>query len=270
MANTLAQPIPQRTYIFVANKAAVGDQVNKELDTLYSTLQGGLGDAHIASNAAISGSKIAPGSIPTSALASSDLQSGFALVPIGAVLDFWSDGTVPAGYQLCDGQNITDSASPLSGKATPNLVNVFVKYVASANLRAASVTGGNSTHTHSISADGTHSHGAATGAAGNHSHSGGTDSQGYHQHSFTTDMGHYSSGGSSNVYTQSAAFGTPAHYHQGNVDGNGNHTHNLNINGVGDHQHGIGNDGNHSHGGGTGGASSEPPWVGLVKIMRIK
>ena len=70
---SLSQPTPQRTYIFQAGQAAVGDQVNKEFDTLYGVLQGGIGDAFVASNASISGTKIASASVPASAIVSSTI-----------------------------------------------------------------------------------------------------------------------------------------------------------------------------------------------------
>ena len=78
----LAQPTPQRTYIFQAGQAAVGDQVNKEFDTLYGTLQGGIGDAFIASNASISGTKLAAGTVPPSALVPSTATTGITDVQV--------------------------------------------------------------------------------------------------------------------------------------------------------------------------------------------
>ena len=82
----LAQPTPQRTYIFQAGQAAVGDQVNKELDTLYGVMQGGFGDAFFASNASLSGTKLATGSVPPAALAPSTAVVGISdtqLLPAG-------------------------------------------------------------------------------------------------------------------------------------------------------------------------------------------
>lgn len=54
-----AQPQPTRTYDFTGGSNAVADQVDADLNTLYTVLQGGVGDTHIASDAAISWSKMA-------------------------------------------------------------------------------------------------------------------------------------------------------------------------------------------------------------------
>lgn len=155
---TLAQPIPQRTYVFVANKAAVGDQVNKEFDTLYNVLQGGVGDAHISSNANINGAKIAAASIPNTAFADPTISGGFAFVPIGGVIDYWSDGTVPAGWQVCDGSNVTDPVSALVGKTLPNLTATFTRGVPLSNLRSAANNGGEDTHLLTASEMPAHAH----------------------------------------------------------------------------------------------------------------
>ena len=63
---------------------------------------------------------------------------------------WWSDGTVPAGWAVCDGSAISNAASPLNGKATPDLRNKFVRGVANSNLRATPKTGGSDldNHTH--------------------------------------------------------------------------------------------------------------------------
>lgn len=47
------QPSPLRQYTFTANTPAVASQVNTELNTLYSVLQGGVGSVHLADNAGI-------------------------------------------------------------------------------------------------------------------------------------------------------------------------------------------------------------------------
>lgn len=56
-------------------------------------------------------------------------------VPLGAVIDWWRpNGTVdvPAGYQICNGSEITDPRSPLVGAFTPDLVGKLVRGVANA------------------------------------------------------------------------------------------------------------------------------------------
>ena len=67
-----SQP-PTRTYIFQAGQPAVGDQVNKELDNLYAPLNGALSDQNIASNAGISGTKMAVNSIPPAQIVNNSL-----------------------------------------------------------------------------------------------------------------------------------------------------------------------------------------------------
>jgi hypothetical protein len=46
-------PIPIQLYEFTANTPAVAAYVNAEIDQLYTALQGGLGSAHLATNAGI-------------------------------------------------------------------------------------------------------------------------------------------------------------------------------------------------------------------------
>lgn len=59
------QPIPERLYVFEPATAAVADQVNHELDTVYAVLQGGIGDQHIADQANINGTKLAAATVPS-------------------------------------------------------------------------------------------------------------------------------------------------------------------------------------------------------------
>lgn len=56
-----AQAQPTRTYDFTGGTNAVADNVDTDLNTLYTVLQGGVGDTHIASDAAINHGKILGG-----------------------------------------------------------------------------------------------------------------------------------------------------------------------------------------------------------------
>lgn len=102
MANVL--PPPTRTYQFTAQTSAVGDQVNKEFDTLYNSLNGALGDANIAGNANISGSKLAVASVPAAQHVPKSLTD--AQIAVGGV------GT----SSLANGATVSHSLAPLAGK----------------------------------------------------------------------------------------------------------------------------------------------------------
>jgi len=92
-------------------------------------------------------------------------------VPIGTVLDWWrpdATGSVPDGYQICDGSVVNDASSPLNGKTLPDLRGRFVLGVASPADMGTS--GGAQSHDHSVNLS--HAH-AVTGTniVGPHTHS---------------------------------------------------------------------------------------------------
>jgi len=72
-----AQPQPTRTYDFSGGTNAVADEVDTDLNTLYTVLQGGIGNTHIASDAAIDTSKLATGA----AAAFTPSPTGFSGTP---------------------------------------------------------------------------------------------------------------------------------------------------------------------------------------------
>jgi hypothetical protein len=55
----MAESQPTRTYDFTGGSNAVADAVDTDLNTLYTVLQGGLGNTHIAADAAIDWTKMA-------------------------------------------------------------------------------------------------------------------------------------------------------------------------------------------------------------------
>ncbi len=80
-------------------------------------------------------------------------------LPIGAVIDWWRPDGVDQnwsrpGFQLCDGSEIDDPASPLHGKTTPNLSELFVRGVV--DIQGIGTTGGLPDHAHFLAAH-THS-----------------------------------------------------------------------------------------------------------------
>lgn len=95
-----------------------------------------------------------------------EIYSGGPGVPIGGIIDWWSDNTVPLNYKVCDGTVISDGASPLNGLTSPNVVNKFARGVAQANIRSSPVTGGADSLTLTVNELPAHSH---SQAAHNHS-----------------------------------------------------------------------------------------------------
>jgi len=230
-------------------------------------------------------------------ITAADLAPGVAGtgVPIGTVLDWWCPigCTIPTGFQLADGSQIQDAASPLQFEFTPDLTNTFIKGVAPGNLDS---TGGSSSHAHSMQG---HRHNTAN--AGAHSHTvdppntATTFTNPQHNHAWailntseqwrtwqsngntqqtivdwtngmdTDGTGHFPISVScandqcatKNLYTQDASIN---HNHAVNIPNTATSTANS-------HNHGLTGSPNISS---TGNTSGEPPWHGLVKIIRIK
>ena len=119
-----AQPSPTRTYDFSGGTNAVADQVDTELNTLFTVLQGGIGNVHIADDAAIAFSKLASSAwttfTPTWAGGTPAIGNGTlsgAYVKIGRI--------VIATYNLLAGSTTTFGSGnytlslPLTASATP-------------------------------------------------------------------------------------------------------------------------------------------------------
>lgn len=88
-----------------------------------------------------------------------EIYAGGPGVPVGGIIQFWSNNSVPTNYKICDGSAVSDGASPLNGLTTPNLVNKFVRGVSNSNLRTTPVSGGADTHTLTTAEMPVHSHG---------------------------------------------------------------------------------------------------------------
>lgn len=207
-------------------------------------------------------------------------------VPIGTVVDWFRPDpalSVPVGWWICDGSVVTTQGSPFQGKRVPDLRGRFVRGLTSLDASYGATGGGAPPgtpeqggaashsfahqhdvsvtienlpdHTHSIAVDGAHAHSAFLGDQDGHTR--GT-SQSFH-------------GGDSSFYVFSMFGPGPSCTHQFPV-------------------HVAGVDG-HSHGGNTGGPTvtpnaqstasgstqsypatipTEPPFVGLLKIVRVQ
>ncbi len=94
-----------------------------------------------------------------------EIYAGGPGVPVGAVIWWWSDNTVPLNYKVVDGSVVSDGASPLNGLTLPNLVDRFIRGVANANIRVSPTSGGQDDVTLSVGQLPVH-----TPVANSHSH----------------------------------------------------------------------------------------------------
>jgi hypothetical protein len=189
------------------------------------------------------------------------------LVPVGTVVDWFrpnSSMLTPTGWTVCDGSLVTDASAPLfNGKHVPDLRNRFVLGIDPGNMtvmasygadQGAPPQGGQA----SVSASLAHSHGigAHTHTIQSHTHTFTTSIDGDHFHDHQNDP--FQSG-----FIQGAVTGgqrtttNGAHSHHGTTDGSGTLTtdptalqtdtqlSNVTI-------------------------PTMPPYVGLLKIIRIK
>lgn len=88
-----------------------------------------------------------------------EIYAGGPGVPVGAIIWWWSNNTVPLNYKVCDGTIVADAASALNGLTVPDLTSKFVRGVANANIRTSPVSGGEDTHVLTTSEIPSHSHG---------------------------------------------------------------------------------------------------------------
>lgn len=177
-------------------------------------------------------------------------------VPIGTVIDWWRPGPntpIPAGWAVCDGSPITDPLSDLVGELTPPLVGRFVRGLDPALVTPSSYgigattslpdIGGNPavdlTHSHTIDPDGSHRHTVPAQ---------------------TVSTTFETLGDATRTPPAPAYYGGPY----------GDHKHDVEIPAIDTDARG-----NHDHGGATGSAALGnvevlPPYVGMLKLMRVR
>ncbi len=156
-------------------------------------------------------------------------------VPVGGIISWWRPDPsfpIPDGYQVCDGSEVLDEASPYFGLSLPDLTGRFLRGVAAAEIGS---MGGSATHTHSLSIAnaGIHGHSASSSTVGGHTHTGSTNSAGSHGHTGTASSG----GGHSHTASTGQAGG---HSHSNSPTGSaGNHTHGASTSSTGSHSHSL-------------------------------
>ena len=164
--------------------------------------------------------------------------AGVASIPVGTIVNWWRPNAqtnwAGTGFQLCDGSTITDPASPLVGLKTPDLRNAFVR--GAVNYEQIGQTGGSATHTHTIALA---------------------------QHTHRIDHTHAVTG------TTTSVIGTAGDNIAGSSVSKDDHVHSITV-----------SSGNCSplnsgpnppvSGGATLPAASLPPYITLLKAMRIK
>ncbi|MGE4234457.1 MAG: hypothetical protein AB7F43_14120 [Bacteriovoracia bacterium] len=173
--------------------------------------------------------------------------------PLGSIVAWYRPTTataVPSDWMVCDGSTVTDAASPFFGQAVPDLRGRFIRGYNGVigSYQAPFTTGGSSTH----------SHGGSTDSQGSHSHSfsGTTSTNGSHNHGGSTSTALDGSGGQMFVYAGVSG----QHYHSISSDGNHSHTYSGSTDSQGSHSHSVSTD-SQNH---------EPPWTGLVFLVKIK
>jgi hypothetical protein len=176
--------------------------------------------------------------------------------PVGTVID-WVPPTAgaapPAGWVPCDGRTINDNTAPVwNGKRIPDLRSAFTRGLDPAAPAGQQVSAGVYPDAGgSSSVNLSHAHGVAA-----------------HSHSINTDGSHKHTG-----FTGAAIDDTTFNNVQGgNLYNTSSHHHDLST---------MDPAGGHNHGGQTGSAGSStdfqlgnvttlPPYVGVIKIIRIK
>jgi hypothetical protein len=128
------------------------------------------------SEAIVSGSEVSPEPFSPAANTTDlvEIDPGFAEkevcvssaappIPIGVILDWWrpdASWQVPEGYAICDGSRIDDPYSPLNGYTLPDLTGKFIRGVT--DVTTIGAPGGSEKHQHSS---------FSSSMAGSHDHS---------------------------------------------------------------------------------------------------
>lgn len=212
-------------------------------------------------------------------------------VPIGAIIDWWRPDNslpLPDNFQICDGSLVDDIESPLNGYALPDLTQLFVRGITDVN--DIGVTGGSTNHQHTIdipdhdhevvidhdhpnmdltlTTGGNHSHGLSlnhnhgsfvSNPAGTHTHgvqsggpfAGGTD------YSMDTEPDHQHSMAVPAYYNSTSTYSGGSHNHTSSIDPPAYSATNVTS----------------LDGPGALPSSTEPslpPYIGLLKLMRVK
>ncbi|MBX5484122.1 MAG: hypothetical protein IRZ16_20035 [Myxococcaceae bacterium] len=160
-------------------------------------------------------------------------------VPIGTVIDWWrpnADIQVPDAWQICDGRTVTDPASPLNGVQLPDLGDRFILGAADA---ASMGPVGSDSHHH-------------TYAVGSHTH---TFIHAHPDYSGTSGGGNDGEGDKDNAASQ---FSDKGHRHQFQATIPPSST----------SETGVNSDSGQTAL--TSSASLLPPYIGLLKLMRIR
>ncbi len=228
-------------------------------------------------------------------------------VPIGTVIDWYRPDTttaIPEGYAICDGSTINDSRSPWDGKALPSLSQKFVRgEVQLANIGS---SGGSSTHTHTTSIDHDHASATTSNSGKNHTHNTNIENYNVAPRASSTDKhnhiwAYFDTGEDWNTFDSSGSVFEMQNWDNGmDTDGTGNYpvTHNGTVSSTkyfytNNDSHSHTTDIDHDHPTTTSGTGSighthtvdlpnydvaavtssagnhSPPWVGLLKLMRI-
>lgn len=242
------------TAAWTANAATQQGQIDVLISGAYS-------NSNVAAylpnyNGQISATKITATTMPYNASNTAVATTAYvnSVLPYGVIM-MWSGstGTVPTGWQLCDGSN-----------GTPNLRDRFI--IGAGNSYSVGATGGATSVSLSESNMPSHSHSfsdsASTSSAGDHSHTVGiTVTDPGHQHSVTANpggssgaFGGGSSGSATSLTTSRSTTGISA---SGSALSAGSHSHSVTVSGT------TGSTGSGSA------VSILPPYYALCYIMKM-
>lgn len=194
--------------------------------------------------------------------------TGVLLPPRTIIMWYGISVEIPKGWNLCDG-------GIYNGYETPDLRGRFVIAAGQGSgltERKLGATGGEETHTLTISEMPNHDHTGTTVTSGDHSHTGNTSTSGLHSHTSNAVGGQGNVGlaladGSNTVIDTDSSSGelnvwtTPQSL---TINSNGDHNHTLTTNTTGSHTHTFTTDTN----GGGNAHNNMPPFYALYYIMK--